>query len=1062
MNKLYASLHNHTMHSFQDGLGNAEQWIKSAIEKGISGLGVTNHGSTGDLMEFYRLGKKYKYPIVLGTEFYVTQDHKQKDKNNKYAHLNLWGKNEIGYKNLCVLNTLSWTEDRFYYKPRIDFQDLEKYSEGLICGSACVGGLIAKTFDYVKVQPTEQTYQIIEFLKNIFDEDFYLEIQPADISYNWNRQLKQFIKQYDINPQELINRFYQDVSKKYNIKIIATTDAHMLDKKDKLCQDVQIKNSPGNKDGWHFYETYYLPTYDEFLEIWKEKHSYVFKNDEIYKYLENTLEVLDKCKNLELNFSPLLPDMKIKTDSTFLYRILKKEGRIDLNNIEIKNRIDSEINTLCHNGKVDLTNYFLLLYDLICWCRDNDIMVGPGRGSACGSLLAYGLNITKIDPIKWDLSFERFINETRIKENTLPDIDLDFSNPVKVKEYLFEKYGQEYIASIGTIQTLKLRSALKDTLRILEPELSSYDLNRITKYIDENKGQDLKQYFLTQISKNKELKNIVLQNKDIAKVAFNLIGQARQRGTHAAAVVISPIPIKNIIPLALNKGSWVTQYSMEDIEFCGLIKYDILGLNTLNDIQYCLKLIKESRGINLTIDEIIEKKNNDRKVFEQFEKGNTYSVFQFNTDVAISICTKMSINSIDDLAKITALGRPGTLSVGMHNVYIKRQNKESTVKYIHDSVKDILEPTKGIMLYQEQVMKVFQKLGGFNSVEADEVRRGMGKKKYKLLEKYKEKFIKNSLSNYDDIDKNKAEKIWGLIEANSDYLFNKSHAVAYAFLAYICQYLKTYYSLEWWCSVLKHESNDDKLAEMYHILNDILILPDINKSKTYFYIDGKKIIMPLSYIMNLGDKAVKEIIRKQPYDNLEHFVKKVDRKFVRKDIVVNLIFAGAFNKIEKERGKKLIYEYYRILASNSTKGESRKLLSEYRDKYEHITRFELLKLENSVLPGCSENYIDFFKDMLSSNVQKISEILEKSHNSKVVTAGLIKKIKTTLTKNNKTMCFLTIEDGNNDLAVILWEEQYNKHEDLLIEDTFIQISGKINIWQDRFSVVANNLKTIEI
>ena len=1064
--KTYVCLHSHSHFSFQDGLDNAEKWVRSAKEKGLGGIGITNHGYAGDLIEFYREGKKQDFPVILGTEFYYIEDRNTRDSKNRYSHLNLWVKNAVGYKNLCILNSLSWEKDRSYYKPRIDLVDLKQYSEGLICGSACVGGVVSKTLDFVNAQATDVTHRVMRQLIDIFGGDFYLEIQPADVSHKWDKKIQNFIVEYDINPQEISNRLLVRLGKEYGVKVVATPDAHMVDKKEKVAQDVQIINSSYSKDGWHFYETYYLPTYPQFLNIWYDKHQYVFKDDKISEYLDNTFEVLDKCKDLELKFEPLLPQIG---GSHELMKAIQDEGIIDLEDEVVGERLIKEIKTLFKNGKIDLTNYFLLLYDLVKYCKENGIIVGPGRGSACGSLICFGLGITKIDPIKYDLSFERFINMARIQENTLPDVDLDFSDASKAKQYLIDKYGQDKVASVGTVQTLQLKSAIKDVLRVLKPELDFDTINKLTKSIepdlDKRSG---KQYFIDEVTKSDELVALMEENKEIGRTILNLIGQARQSGTHASAVVISPIPLKEIVPMAKHKEDWVTQYTMKDVEYCGLIKNDILGLNTLNDIGYCLELVKENWNKDLTIEKIINGHNDDRRVFDAFECGNTFSVFQFSKDVAKSILTRIPINNIEDLAAITALGRPGTLDVGMDKVYIRRVNGKEPVEHIHPAVEHVLESTYGIMLYQEQVMKVFQILGGFNEVDADGIRRGMGKKDQRVMEEYKEQFIKNAQELYDDIDDRRAERIWKLIEANSAYNFNKSHAIAYAFIGYICQYLKVNYPLEWWCSVLKHETNNDKLGEMYNKLKEILVMPDVNLSKEYFYIKDENIVIPLTYIMRLGEKAVQEIVSKQPYDSLKDFVKRTDRRMARKDIVINLILSGVFDSLKKNKHqteKEMISSYFDLLAEHTvkTKGEREKLLNEYRTKYQHLTAFELLVLKNGVFPGAGENYVDYFSDRLPKRTLKLNAVKVISvEGVPVITAGLIKKIKQLSTKKGDLMAFVDIEDGETDVSLTLFPKTFDKYGSDLFEGQMLSVRGKSNLWNNRLSVIADKIDIIEI
>lgn len=1194
MTQKWASLHNHSEFSFADGSCSAEQWLDAAISMNINGFGITNHASAGDIIDFYNLSKKKNIPVCLGTEFYCIDNRQNRDHKNRYSHINLWCKNEEGYKNLCILNSIAWEEDRFYYRPRIDFDDLKKYSSGLICGSACAGGILAKQINEAGDDLTEKGYEYLKFLLSIFDKDFYLEVMPADLSNKWDSKAKAFVKK-DYNFQENVNKVCQKISKQYDIKIIATIDAHFIKKSDKIVQDVQLKSSPENKDGWCFAEAYYLSGYDETINRFKEKHPYIFDNNSIYEYMENTMEIVDKCKDLKLNFKPLLPEINYRS----LKDVIIQKGILDLNDNIINDRLNYELEVLTNNGKIDLTNYFLVLSDLIDWCKENNIPTGPGRGSSCGSIVAYGLGIVKINPLKHDLSFERFINIARIQENALPDIDLDVSRTQRYKifEYFIEKYGSDKVASIGTTQTCQLRSALKDVVRALEPSISVDEINKITKSLRSNeKKLDNETYILYEASRNYQFKNLLLKNGKIFKVLAKILGQARQRGTHAAAVVISPQKLMEIVPLCKVKGEWVTQYTMSNIEKIGLIKYDILGLNTLDVIDNCVNSIDKK----FTDKDIIEKYNNDRQVLDKFEECDTDSVFQFNTDVAKSILKKTKIKDIEDLSNVTALGRPNILDVGMHSTYIKRANNIEPIDYFHDSVKNILKSTYGIMLYQEQVMKCFQKIGGFNAVDAEQVRRAIGKKKEEILLAFKSSFVENAQKIHTDIDLGKAEHIWKLIESNAGYGFNKclagntlvetsrgkkeiskikvgdkvkafnienknfdfvpvknilkqgiktiyefvvenkssiqctmdhkflcddfnirtmeqiiaydyslmcygthkykkslntqritfgkkigdiqaydieidtndhlflandnfivsnSHSVAYSYIGYICQFLKTYFPLQWWCSVLKYEEDNDQLAFLYHNLKHLLILPDINLSKKYFYINNEKIVMPLNYIMQLGDKALDNIIENQPYTSLSDFANKVNKRVVRKDIVSNLILAGAFNQLEELRDKDLIKKYYEILGEIAG---NKKPIKEFEEKYQHLTRFEIIKIKNKILPGCSVNYLDVFKDRFNYELKKHNRIPKMSDKTSLITGGLISKININKTKGGNKYARVVIEDGNHNAKLILWPEMYEKYKSLLVEDNFIIVSGNINVYNDTRSVVVDELKILEI
>ncbi len=1062
MNKSYVALHNHSTYSFLDGLSRADEWVKTAAKKGLGGIAITNHGEVGDLLEFYNAGKKHDFPVILGLEAYFVLDRKERDNTNRYSHLNLFVKNEVGYRNLCILASIGYTEDRRFHRPRIDIEDLRQYNEGLICTSACVGSLWGKLARNTEKVPFQELKENTELFLDIFKDDFYFEIQPADIRYEWNKETKQNEQSTEINPQETSNRIIIKLAKKYNIKIVASGDAHMLESEHKITQDIQIQNSPGNKDGWHFAETYCLESYDEFVNSWKQVHPYVMNNDKLYEYLDNTYEILEKCKDLKLTFPTLLPNVKKDANYKDLIRLINKKKIVDVKNPIIKDRIKKELDVLCNNGILDFTNYFLLLEDVINWCNENGILSGPGRGSAAGSLVCYALGITKVDPIRFNLSFERFINLTRIQQNTLPDIDIDFGNPSLVKEYIKNRYGKEYVANIGTIQTMALKSSIRDTLRVLG--YSSARINEVSKDLADNTEKlENKAYLNTQIQNNKALQEVVKEQGAIKDIIPVMLGQVRQRGQHAAAIVVSPVPINTIVPLAISKSKeWVTQYSMYDVEKCGLVKYDILGLNTLNDINSCLNLVKERHEIDITVDGIIDNCLDDPKVMKQFQKGNTDTVFQFNTPVAKEIIKAFPIKTIQDLSDATAIGRTGVMEVGGHTKFINRANKKEKISYPHSSLENVLKNTYGLFVYQEQSMEAVQILANFTAAEADSVRRGMAKKKIELLTGFKKQFIEQSVSKYEDIDEESASIIWQTIEANAGYNFNKAHSISYAIIGYICQFLKTYYPLEWQCSVLINENNDDNLGTLCNKLLEEEKLEQfcVNNSRPEFAIVNEKVTMPLHFIKRVGRDTALEISKHQPYYNVLDFVKKVNRTKVKKDVIINLILAGAFKNIDKNKNARdCLKEFFDILASQASPKPREKLLEEYRTKFHHINKFKFEQLQRTVLPStfASADYSQIYNHLYTKNKEVIlsfADVKKKKNKSKVTILGLVDNKKATKTKNGDEMGYLFIDNGMGEtLKTILWPETFKQYFKDIENKQLIGIKGSVNKWKETISIV---------
>jgi len=1053
----YVALHCHSTYSFMDGVGTIEEWVKGAKEKGVAGLAITDHGDASSMLELYGLGKKHGLPVVLGCEFYIAMS-KEKDKNDRYSHVVVWAKNEIGYKNICRLTYLSYQDENFYYKPRITFDDLVKHKEGLIVGSACVKGVIAKYINDLSDVDNEDAINLVNSFKEAFGEDFYLEIQHGDLTYEWDEKKEQFYKAKSVNIQETINRVICQLGKKCGVKVIATPDAHMIDKDQKIVQDVQLKNYFKDKRMYH--EIYYLPTREEFIGMFNEKHPYI-PNEDLDIYLDNTYEILNKCKDLNLKFDYNLP----KVDAAKVHGIwglIEEKGIIDMKNEVYTHRIKDELEVIINNGVLNLLPYFIVLEELVEWCERNDILVGPGRGSAAGCLLNYALGITKVDPIKYGLPFSRFLNLARVQEGTLPDIDLDFSDQQVVKDYLVKKYGREYVFNICVNQTLKARSAFKDIIRVMAPEVSADKANQLSKMIIFSSETNQKQVLKESLNKNPKLKSFLINNREVFIAITKLIGQVRQRGTHPSAVVMSKVPVYEVVPVAKNRnsGEYVTQYTMEWCEKAGLIKNDILGLKTLKDVSGCRKLImgkykKDIDVFNLDFE--------DEKVFKEFEKCNTDTVFQFNTDLVKGILGRVKIKSLEDLSVVTSLGRPGPMDMGMHKIYISCSNDLEEVVYPHDSLRTLLKSTFGIMVYQEQVMEAVKILGGFTDVEADNIRRAMGKKKIELLNEVKDKFIEYAVNKYSDIDNGKANKLWDLIYSFGRYGFCHAHAISYSMLAYICMWLKVYYPLEWWSSVLSNEGDADTVKEYYVKNKEMFIMPDINKSKDTYIVDGDKIVIPLIFLTRIGEKAVIEIIKRQPYSSFRDFLNRTDRRLINKKVVMNLVWSDVFSNVNRgDSNKELLKEYYYFMANGKSRPQIAKILEEYSKDIESLNRFDIINKKIESCPIYDVNCQEYFKDYFSKDVVSLDKILKFEEECKVKVGGIFGGIKVIKTKTNKPMAFANLRNNNCSIDLVLFPEVYDAHKDKIKNNLLSEVDGKFNVRNNKKSIIVNGLKFIEV
>lgn len=1139
----YAALHCHSTYSFQDGVGNIQQWVIGAKEKGIVGLAITDHGDNSSIAELNYWGKKENYPTVFGCELYITDSIEHNRSDNRYRHLVVWVKDEVGYKNLCRLHKLAWDPDHFYYKPRITYDELVRHKDGLVIGSACIAGAIASDVVTLAEQnislrlhganqlaePLTQeqidTYgsqrpilqnaidSRFHWFKKNFGEDFYLEMQFNNQCHDWNHKQHCFDDlPGGLDRQRLVSGYYMKVAKQYGMKIIASPDAHMVHEHEKLVQDCQMgtrymsktnKSSDGDSEklGWHFREAYYLPSAEEIAGLYKK--NFDFMNDEkVNDLLVNSLEVLEKCRGVNLSKKVYLPNVEIAGAVTGSQKIISEIKRLGIIKDKLaidpryKKRLSYEIETLCNNGTIDLSGYFLLLSDVVAWARSNGVGVGPARGSAGGCLVAFALGITKIDPIEWGLLFERFIGPARIKKGTLPDIDIDFSDPTLVFQYLKQKWGEDHVCGISANQTFKFKLAIKDAYRGLTGNSVGQNLEVATKLIGEDESDEVIDAWIASpqvqawIATGEKENYRPVSSKlraEIINVARQLRGQMRHRGVHAAAVVVAPEPIHEIVPVArvtkakdAAASKWVTQYTMKWVEEAGLVKFDILGLSTLTHIQSCLALIKQHRGIDI---DPYDLDWNDQEVFANFTPDNVTSVFQFDTEVAKPFLSKMRPKSVSDLAKITALARPGAMDSNQDQVFVARFTGATRVEYPHSALEEVLKETYGVMIYQEDVMAAVQILGGFSAEEADDIRRGMGKKRADLIEDAKQQFIDYAVTHFEDITMKRATELWELIETFARYGFNKSHAMAYAMLAYVCQYLKTKYPREWWCSVLQYEDDESRFKRIFAYVSNLdgitVLPPSINLSERKYSIGPNgDILTPIDYIKKVGETVLEKIIvnRGEGYTSLEDFCsrkyemrtagrdKPIMKSIADKNVALQLIWAGCFNELHPgETHKQLVQRYYdwRINHNKETKKNREVLQEEFDRLYANMNMIDEIIFTARAMPVLSIDFHKRLKDVLKGKITPFRKILEAGNNSYVVTAGLITDIEFIKTKKNEDAAFVEFQNAGEILRLVFWPESYRRYFQILKPFKIAQIEGKVNIWNGTRSIVVNRLEIIE-
>ena len=915
--KPFVHLHVHTEYSLLDGAARIEKMCKIAKEYGMPAVAMTDHGNMYGALHFHNACVANGIKPIYGTEFYVTDDLTVKTGKTKLSHLIILVKNEIGYKNICKLHSIAFV-DGYYYKPRIDYKTLEKYHEGLICLSACLAGDIPKL---IVAEQYEKAEELILWFKGVFGEDFYLEIQHNGIA-----------------EQEVVNEKLREYSKKFGIKLVATNDVHYLYREDAEMQDVlmcvSMQRPVDDPDRLKFpTDELYFKTYDQMLEG--------LPNDE--EALDNTIEIAEKC-NYDFNeydkgiyhFPRYVPEGGYNekdgnTPKEYLLNLVDKGvqkkygGWTD----EIRARVDMEVGVIEKQGFIE---YFLIVWDYINAARNMGVSVGPGRGSGAGSVVAYTMGITNIDPLKYDLYFERFLNTERV---SAPDFDVDFedSRRDEVIDYVTKKYGADRVVHIITYGTMKAKNAIKDVGRVMRVPYSVTD--KITKNIPMYKSPILPKCFgfaepkegdkdfgtTYAVPELVEMYNSDPQIKKVVDIAMKVEGFPRQSSIHPCGVIIAADTIDNFIPLSRNADSISTQFEGADMEKLGHLKMDFLGLTNLSDIKGAIKLIKRNYGIEIDFD---HHNYDDPNVFKLISTGNTDGIFQIESAGFKKFLKELQPTCLEDIVAAVSLYRPGPMAY--IPVYVHNKHHPEDTKYDHPMLEPILNVTYGVIVYQEQVMRICQNLAGFSLGQADMIRRAMGKKKLKEMLKWKESFMNGHEAYTDEhgkynppiigalnngVSKEIAEKIWKDMEAFASYAFNKSHAAAYSMVTYQTAYLKTYYKLEFITAILNNKfAKPDALKHYiaYAKQEKIEILPpDINKSNTYFDTDGKTIRYGLAALKNVGVGVINDIIREREengnYKDLEDFILRSDSQALNKRCIESLIKSGAFDCFGRPRSQ---------------------------------------------------------------------------------------------------------------------------------------------------------------
>lgn len=1042
----FVHLHLHSEYSLLDGSTRIELLPKRVKELNMNAVALTDHGNMYGAIAFYKACKMEGIKPIMGSEVYISEkDLAIKDKTNKRYHLILLAENNIGYKNLMKIVSIGYV-DGYYYKPRVDLEVLKKYHDGIIATSACLGGevqkhLLNRNFDEAKKAALRY--------RDIFGENnFFLELQD-----------------HGINEQYRVNRELIKLSKETGIELVATNDVHYLNKEDAKSHDVllciqtgTVVNDPNRMK---------FPT-DEFYLKSKEEMISLFPDN--LDAIENTQKIADRC-NVEIKFHDLhLPHFEVPdgfTNESYL-RYISLEGlkeKYDIITDEIKDRYEYEFETIKNMGYVD---YFLIVWDFIKYARDNKIEVGPGRGSAAGSIISYALSIIDVDPLKFDLLFERFLNRERV---SMPDIDIDFcyERREEVINYVTKKYGKDHVAQIVTFGTMAARNAIRDVGRALDISYSRVDY--IAKQVPQalnmtlERALEISETFREIYESDEEARNLI----DIAK---SVEGLPRHTSTHAAGVVISKDELTEYVPLTRNEDIIATEFNMIELEELGLLKMDFLGLRTLTVIRDAINLVKENRGVDISFDNMTY---DDPKVLKLFEKAETLGVFQFESSGMRLFLKELKPDAFEDLVAANALFRPGPMK--QIPKFIESKHDKSKISYLHPKLEPILKNTYGCIVYQEQVMQIVQQIGGYSLGRADIVRRAISKKKMIVMEEERQNFIygnanenvRGAINN--GVDEETANKIYDLIIDFADYAFNKSHSVAYSVVAYRTAFLKRYYTREFMAAQISTYTGDIKQVSLYieeiKRLGIELLPPDVNYSFNKFTVENDKIRFGLKAVKGIGDSFIDSLVKTRKkggkFKNITDFITRMVREnsqVVNKRAIEALIRCGAMDNFNGNRAQFLaIYE--KILVSSSTNVKNNVLgqfsifdqdnVNEYLPSIKDFSQKNKLEMEKEVIGiYVSGHPLDPYKDVLEKNTNmntnKIFEMYRenKDFNMNVEIAGLIKKIKTMVTKNNKLMAFAELEDFYGTLELVIFPNVYKNAMSFLDGEFVCVISGHIS------------------
>lgn len=1081
--KDYVNLHNHTHYSLLDGLTKVGPMIDTIADMGMESVAITDHGTLSGAIEFYQTATAKGIKPIIGMEGYVAArkyDQKEPGKDKQNYHLILLAMNNTGYQNLMRLSTIG-NLDGFYYKPRVDHDLLEKYSDGLIVLSGCMGGEVA---DALRREQKDQAYEIAKWYKKVFGDRYYIELQDhghPDHPHKWDEQVK-------------INKLLMELASELDIPCVVTNDSHYRLHEDQEAHEILLCVQTGS-----FLDEDNRMSLKEFeLHIADPKDVISRWQDTLPDAVSNTKIIADRCDvSIELGkiLIPKFPLPKGVTEKAYLEETVyqglafryggveeSKIGELSVPQAKktlpdnVLERAEYELGVIDSMG---FNGYFLIIADFMNWGKERGIVFGPGRGSAAGSIIAYSLRITELDPIEFDLLFERFLNPDRI---SMPDVDIDIqdSRRDEVIGYCVEKYGSDRVANIVTFGKMAARNAVRDVARVLRVPYAEAD--RLAKMIPPPiQGRHIPlEKSLKEVDELKTEYESNETSKRVFDLAVRLEGTIRSHGIHAAGVVIAPDEIVKFVPLEkAQKGVISTQYSMNPVEELGLLKMDFLGLSNLTIINNALRIIRKVYDTEIDISAI---PLDDEKTYELLQAGDTTGVFQLESSGMKRYLKDLKPTAFDDIVAMCALYRPGPLTAGLTDSFVKRKNGQESVSYAHEKFKSALENTYGVLVYQEQVMRISRDVCGFSGGDADTLRKAIGKKKRDVMAKMKVQFIEGG-QEYGGVPKSVMEKFWTDLMGFADYAFNKSHSACYALIAYQTAYLKAHYPAAFMAALMTSDYDDtDRLSiemnECQHMGISVLP-PDVNESFVEFAVVPKKeeIRFGMSAIKNVGIGAVEEILRARKegqFTSLEDFFKRVNSRSVNKKTVESLIKAGAFDAF---KSRSILLNNIDSLISFSQKTQKEQesgqvdlfgssedtavsTVAEITLGPEEIayTQTEFLQWERELMGlYLSAHPLSDFENYLSEKTNPIATVTKRDEGKKATVGGLVTDVRVIQTKKGDSMAFVKIADTTGESELIVFPRVYEQTGWLWEQDKVVIVDATVNA-KDREGNLVDEVK----